>query len=176
LTLITPVGLVTSEQFVKAINNKQTLQFLYPKSVEYAIDRAETFLSYVERAQSDKTKLMLGIFIKTSGEFIGMVSLENIDYISESCYVGYWIRQEDCGKGYAIEATKAICDYAFCTLRVQKINADVDLSNTRSVNLLEKLGFVRLLEKHNTLQNSGFVLNTFEVSKEMWFFLYQTTN
>jgi [ribosomal protein S5]-alanine N-acetyltransferase len=44
------------------------------------------------------------------------------------------------GKGYATESCKAIVDYGFATLHLNRIEASVDPENMASVAVLEKLG------------------------------------
>jgi RimJ/RimL family protein N-acetyltransferase len=44
------------------------------------------------------------------------------------------------GKGYAFEATKAIFDYGYNVLKLDKIVAIVSPNNKQSIKLLEKLG------------------------------------
>ena len=60
--------------------------------------------------------------------------------------LGYLIAPEYRGKGYAYEACKAILEYAFKALRIEEVFAEIDLENTASVHLAEKLGFRKSAE------------------------------
>lgn len=55
--------------------------------------------------------------------------------------LGYALLPEYFGKGYAIEATKAVLDYGLRTLGLNRIIAIVLHGNPRSIAILEKLGF-----------------------------------
>ncbi len=57
--------------------------------------------------------------------------------------IGYILRRDAWGKGYASEAVTRIIDYGFRELGLRRIFADVDPDNAASIVLLEKLGFVR---------------------------------
>ncbi len=57
--------------------------------------------------------------------------------------IGYILRRDAWGRGYAREAATRIIDYGFQELGLRRIFADVDPDNTASIVLLEKLGFVR---------------------------------
>jgi RimJ/RimL family protein N-acetyltransferase len=47
------------------------------------------------------------------------------------------------GRGYASEAASAVLSYAFGTLGLRKVRADVDEPNLASIRVLEKLGMAR---------------------------------
>ena len=55
--------------------------------------------------------------------------------------IGYTLSPGYQGKGYALEAAKAVVDYLFVTLKKHRISASVDPENLKSINLLKKLGF-----------------------------------
>jgi ribosomal-protein-alanine N-acetyltransferase len=53
------------------------------------------------------------------------------------------------GKGYATEASRAVIDYGFNIMNLNRIEATVDPENVSSVRVLEKLGmqYEGLLQK-----------------------------
>jgi len=55
--------------------------------------------------------------------------------------IGYTLSPAFQGKGYAIEAVKAILDYLFSKLKKHRITASVDPDNIKSIRLLENVGF-----------------------------------
>ena len=57
--------------------------------------------------------------------------------------LGYILRRDAWGQGYAREAVGAVIAYAFDTLGMRKIGADIDPDNASSLRLLESLGFRR---------------------------------
>ena len=76
--------------------------------------------------------------------FIGWRSLTrwNPDYRSAS--MGYCLDDAAWGHGYATEAARALLQWAFDTLDLNRVQAETDTRNTASPRVLEKLGFVRL--------------------------------
>lgn len=78
-------------------------------------------------------------------ELIGWVSLfEVLDVPNiNSCFLGYRIDEAYQGKGYMSEAVKLICDYAFKTLKLHRIEAGVMVNNFGSQKVLEKNGFIQ---------------------------------
>lgn len=53
--------------------------------------------------------------------------------------LGYIIKKEYCGNGYATEASRKIIEYGFETLDLQEITASSVIVNSRSENILNKL-------------------------------------
>jgi [ribosomal protein S5]-alanine N-acetyltransferase len=72
---------------------------------------------------------------------IGNGGLNNYRKQHRCVEIGYWLLPHAQGKGYAAEAVKAICSYAFTQLDVHRIEAVVEGGNDTSIRLLEKLGF-----------------------------------
>ena len=74
-----------------------------------------------------------------NGEIIGGVNLEKCE--DERTYeIGWTIRKDMRGKGFATEAAKALKDYAFESLNAEKIQAHCDNRNQASEKVMKKLG------------------------------------
>lgn len=84
-------------------------------------------------------------FIGLEGEqVICACSLTNIIYHPACfCHMGYSVDGEYEGRGYMTQLATHVIDYAFNTLRLNRICANYMPANTRSARLLEKLGFVK---------------------------------
>ncbi|MGD7706533.1 GNAT family N-acetyltransferase [Microlunatus sp. Y2014] len=65
----------------------------------------------------------------------------NPDFRSAS--LGYAISPTAWGRGYATESARAVLDWAFATLDLNRVQAETDTRNLASARVLEKLGFVR---------------------------------
>ncbi len=74
-----------------------------------------------------------------------------------SAELGYWIAQEYWGKGFAVEASEVIVKRAFDDLGVERIFASFKNENTRSMRVLEKLGF----KYYSQLNNMDYENNVF---------------
>ena len=86
--------------------------------------------------------LAWAITLKESNEFIGTCSFENINKENRIGEIGYDMLREYWGHGFMTEALRAIIDYGFGQLRLNRIEANTDPTNTASRNLLERLGFI----------------------------------
>lgn len=75
------------------------------------------------------------------GEIIGGVTLEKCEE-DRSFELGWVMRQDARGKGYASEAAKALAEYAFDVLNAKQILAHCDNRNAASERVMQKLGMV----------------------------------
>jgi RimJ/RimL family protein N-acetyltransferase len=57
--------------------------------------------------------------------------------------LGYCLGEATWGHGYATEAARALLQWAFDTLDLNRVQAQTDTRNLASARVLEKLGFVR---------------------------------
>lgn len=85
----------------------------------------------------------LGVYERATGALTGNIELDGIDARRGQAELGYWIRTDRCGRGYAVEAARAMLRYAFEVLLLHKVRADVAVGNHASSRVLEKLGFAQ---------------------------------
>jgi len=74
-----------------------------------------------------------------SSEIIGDLGIHFLD--NEQAELGCTLKKSQHGKGYASEALKAVIDYLFTKLNKHRIIGSIDPRNTKSIKLLEGLGF-----------------------------------
>jgi len=104
-------------------------------------DRAERFIAGCRRMSEDGTGTRLAIERAEDTTFVGWctLSLWNRDYRSAS--LGYCLAPDSWGNGYATEAARALLDWGFDSLDLNRIQATCDTRNLASARVLEKLGF-----------------------------------
>ncbi|GAA1133546.1 GNAT family protein [Nocardioides aquiterrae] len=103
--------------------------------------RAQRFIGASRQLAEDGTGVRLAV--ERDGRFLGWCSLSrwNPDY--RSAALGYCLAEKAWGRGYATEAARALLDWAFGTLDLNRVQAETDTRNLASARVLEKLGFVR---------------------------------
>lgn len=101
--------------------------------------------------------LQLGIERRTDGGLIGTCSLFSFVPQSKRAEVGYALARAAWGHGYMQEALGALLDYAFSTLELNRIEADIDPRNEGSARTLRRLGF----------QQEGYLRERWIVSGEV---------
>lgn len=124
---------------LELINDKDWISNIGDRNVK-TIEEAEAYITETFlKTYQESIFGFYGIAIKNSGQLIGTVGLidrEGIDHVD----VGYGLLPAYRGKGYAIEATKAMYNYGYDTLSIDKIVAIVNPDNDDSIKLLKKLG------------------------------------
>lgn len=118
----------------------EDIQFCTPVPVPYRRADAEKRIGEEMPAgwATDKS-CTLGAFRRDSGALVGSYCLF---VISPGVYeLGYWAVREQRGRGYSVEAARALCDWGWATLDVHRIEWWAMAGNTGSRAVAEKLGF-----------------------------------
>lgn len=87
---------------------------------------------------TENTWLQLAVSLN-EGQMIGDIGIHFMD--DDQIEIGYTLSPEYQGNGYALEAVKAVINYAFSELKKHRITASVDPDNIQSIKLLERIGF-----------------------------------
>jgi [ribosomal protein S5]-alanine N-acetyltransferase len=105
--------------------------------------RAQKFIAKCRKMAEDGIGARLAVDRLEDGAFIGWCSLTrwNPDY--RSAALGYCFTDAAWGHGYATEAARALLQWAYDTLDLNRIQAETDTRNAASARVLEKVGFVR---------------------------------
>jgi ribosomal-protein-alanine N-acetyltransferase len=75
---------------------------------------------------------------------LGGITLSNVRRGSaQTASLGYWIGKPHAGQGRMTEAVRTILPFAFKTARLHRLEAACMLTNTASIRVLERTGFVR---------------------------------
>ncbi|MBR6802065.1 MAG: GNAT family N-acetyltransferase [Eubacteriaceae bacterium] len=82
------------------------------------------------------------IFETATGDFIGCCGLRPYVDDDTTLEIGFHLKKEFWGKGFATEAATAMIKYAFETLNKEKLFAGHNPKNEASRKTLKKLGFI----------------------------------
>jgi RimJ/RimL family protein N-acetyltransferase len=110
-----------------------------PNGARFPVSEYEQAIWY-ERICKDTTKRKLIISSKNK-EYVGMVSLFNIDYKNRNSEIGVYIVPNHQRKGYAKEALNLLLTFAFCELDMHKIYASIHAFNSPAIKLFGTVGF-----------------------------------
>ena len=105
------------------------------------------YRSYLKRygkAGPAPTHLGLVAVRRDDGAFVGVFNFSNISLGAfRSAYLGYYAFAPHSGLGYMTEAFGEALDYAFRTLGLHRVEANVQPTNRRSIALVTRAGLVR---------------------------------
>jgi ribosomal-protein-alanine N-acetyltransferase len=66
-----------------------------------------------------------------------------VDAANRCAELGYWVRTDRAGRGYATEAARGLLAWGFRHLDLHRVTAFTDVDNAASARVLEKCGFTR---------------------------------
>ena len=112
-----------------------------------APETPSAFAAYVERYNAaPATARHLGLLVLRNDDdaLAGVINFSEIVRGGfQSAYVGYYAFAPLAGEGYMTEAFALALDFAFRTLRLHRVEANVQPANSRSLALVARIGFVR---------------------------------
>ncbi|WP_212936696.1 GNAT family N-acetyltransferase [Bacillus hominis] len=130
------------------------------------IPENKAFLDAVRTTtNTDDHILRLGIFKKTTNEFIGWCCTSLKDELpAPNREIMYAVSSEYHNNGYATKATQGLIGYLFENTNVDVLNAIALINNVPSNKVIEKCGFAFLSQQ--TIENQIF--NHYVLSKSEW--------
>lgn len=87
--------------------------------------------------------LRLGVALTATGALLGTCSFFQINTQCRRAEMGYMMASHAWGQGLMSEALRAFIAHGFGPLNLNRIEADTDPRNERSMQLLQRLGFVQ---------------------------------
>ncbi len=103
----------------------------------------------------ERSAFSFGIWFKEDGNYIGHISVKNIDWVIPRGEIAYIISEEYEGKGIMTEALTVIIKFSFENLSMNRLFLRVMTNNNRSYELAERCGFSRegiLRKDHKTYE------------------------
>ncbi len=119
----------------------------------YAVTRYNGGQPYTERTQAlalierlnsgydDKRSVVWGIALKPADAIIGLLGYKSWIRADYRAAIGYDLAQAYWGRGLMPEAVRAILDFGFAQMALNRVEADVNAANRASIRVLQKVGF-----------------------------------
>jgi ribosomal-protein-alanine N-acetyltransferase len=159
-----------SEFYFHHFNDEEVIQgscFPGPKSIKAAKKELEL---YCINPFKENRGIRWGILMKEGRNLIGTCGF--YDWNKHSCRaeIGYDLNPSFWGQGIMTEALQAILTYGFEEMKLNRIQAIIDSENTRSMNVMSRLGFA----KEGVLRQRSFFKGEFRddvifsLLKEEW--------
>jgi RimJ/RimL family protein N-acetyltransferase len=138
LDRLTPADL---DEFVAMHAEPAVLEFMPPVDRRAASDR----FARDERDWHERGHGLVAIRARGTGRFLGRTGLVYWPLFDET-EVGWVLRDDATGHGYATEAARAVVDWAFENLSVPYLTSMIQPANKRSLAVARRLGFTPLRE------------------------------
>lgn len=151
----------TDPDFIQRLVNTQGwLKFIGERNVK----TKEDALAYIQRLIDNPAINYQVVNLKDQKLPIGVISLIKRDYLDHHD-IGFAFLPEYEGKGYAYEAAKSLLDVLINDPAHTRIMASTVTSNTRSIQLLEKLGLK--FQHEMEINNEKLFLYAIETTKSV---------
>ena len=116
--------------------NKALIAYPFPVNIENEKQWIENLYPTGEREN-----IYFAIEQNSSKDFVGYLSLRNINYINRNGDFGIILLKRFRGKGYSGEAMKLFFSYIFDQINLRKIQLEVLKENDKAIKIYESLGF-----------------------------------
>lgn len=107
------------------------------------LEDARAVVDETLRLAREGTLFHWGLALRADDVVVGHCTLFQIDRKHGRAEVGYSLRRDLWGRGIVSEALGVLIAFAFDTVGLRRLEADVDPRNAGSLRVLEKHGFVR---------------------------------
>jgi RimJ/RimL family protein N-acetyltransferase len=110
---------------------------------DYSEPDARVYLLQRYDAVMAGTTAPFAIVASDGDALLGSISLMRLDWDHRRGEVGYWLAREARGQGHATRGVRLICDWAFESLGVERIDLLAATENAASQRVAERSGFAR---------------------------------
>lgn len=134
------LDVLDATQIFKLRSDPKVLKYLGREPAE-SIDAAKEWIILVENSYIEKKGINWAIREQKNGELIGTIGFWKLMPERFRAEIGYSLLAEYHGQGIMTECCKSVIRFAFETIKLHSIQAEIDPYNDVSRKLLEKLHF-----------------------------------
>lgn len=132
---------VTNSGWYGWFNDAETTQFMQQHYFPNTLQKQRKYFQDAILGAADK--IQLGILPKGEKQIVGVISLDNIDFLNRKADLSIIIGEKKfLGKGVGTEAVTLLLGHAFGKLSLHKIGLGVLSKHTAAIHSYEKAGFV----------------------------------
>jgi len=113
-----------------------TLNIPFPYEPQMAVEWLGTHAAKYESGEGAQLKIQDA----DTGDLVGGIGLMGIDHEHAVAELGYWTAVPYWNRGYATEASRAVLEFGFTTLNLNRIHAHHFTRNPASGRVLVKIG------------------------------------
>lgn len=116
----------------------------------------EKLKAFVQSSITSDYTLVLGVIDKQSGDHIGNISLQGINWVDRNGEIAFLLGEKAYwGKGVMLEAGALLINHAFKTLNLHRIYCGTSSENSGMQKLAEKLGMIKEGIRKEAIYNNG---------------------
>jgi RimJ/RimL family protein N-acetyltransferase len=128
--------------FVRWFNDAEVIHELAQRA-PMSLAMEEGWFDRMVAAQG-KTDYHFVICLRADDRPIGTIGLHDLDFVNGTAEFGIVIGEKEAqNRGYGTDALRALCDFGFGELRLERIGCEVYDGNDRAQRAYQKAGFTR---------------------------------
>lgn len=134
-------------EFFKEMNKDHRVMKYFPKVLSN--EETETFYNKIQDEFKEEGYGLYAVEIKEKSEFIGLIGFHKATFKAEftPCVeIGWRLKKDAHGSGYATEGARACIEYGFRELKFEKIYSFTAKINFPSQNVMKKIGMKKVME------------------------------
>ncbi len=156
---VRPSKLEDAESMFSMLSDPESMKYWSDQPIT-EINEAIEVLNKDLESDAQGNSLCWAVCLGGQNKMIGKCILFQFSDQNHRAEIGYLLNREYWRQGLMQQALTAVIDFAFDTLKLHRIEADVDTENAASLRLLEKLGFKR----EGLFRDRWFVYNEWQDS------------
>jgi len=130
------------EDFAEFVALNKASQKFHKNLVNTPLNK-KRFDAYLGRNSKMQDKCFF-ICRRSDSLIVGAINLSQISRgISQNAFLGYFLGERFTGCGFMTEAIELVLRYSFRTLKLHRIEANVQPHNAASIKILQKTGFTK---------------------------------
>lgn len=150
--------------FLYEIENDTSIWEISGTTAPYSKQVLQLYLDNAHRDIYEVKQLRLCI-CNNEKAVIGLVDLFDFDPKNHRAGIGVVLTRDERSKGIGSEAITILIKYAFSTLNLHQLYANVVEDNLGSMHVFEKLGFIKVGSKKDWIYSNGSYKNEFLLQK-----------
>lgn len=133
-----------------ALRTDERVNRFLDRPLPESLNDVREFIAKVNQITHDNEGLYWVITRKNEDKLLGAIGFRNFGPEQYQAEIGYELHPDHQGQGFMYEAITHVLAYGFGRLGLRTIIADTDPGNLRSIQILERHGFVKI----NGLENA----------------------
>lgn len=122
---------------------RENLEYLEPwvpwATDDYSVDSALEFIRRSLKILAEKGSFNAAIILDE--KIVGSIGFHNLDLNNKSAHLGYWLAKDTQGKGVVTKCCRALIDYLFDEMKLNRVQVNCNVENIKSRAIPERLGF-----------------------------------
>lgn len=166
--LLKPIAEIHAAPLLRLVNENRAHLRKWLPWVD-GMQTEENFLGYIGHCKKQLAAgTDYGYVILLNGEVAGRIGIHQVDVKNKSGMIGYWIGEAFSGRGIITQSCKAVLNFCFAQLGLNRIEIKCAVGNAKSAAIPVRLGFQKegLLRQAELVNGEFLDLEVYSLLKE----------